>query len=149
MRKRDFLTLFLLLLTISGMGHPMPHSTFSFDVKADRLFAELKIPLNELQLAVPFDVSEHTETLLEKERKQQLIAYFSTHIRPKSITGLDWKVEVMDMNIAESIQEATGKYQELIVHLLMQPPPNESVQILTYTMMPYCTKLLRTRFLSP
>lgn len=126
MWKWSFVLFFLLTSTINGMGHPMPHSIFSFDVKSDKIFAELKVPLKELQLAVPFDVTEQPKNLLEKERKQQIIDYFMAHIRPKTIKGLDWRVEILSMSLAETTQEATGKYQELTVQLFMQPPPGES-----------------------
>lgn len=110
------------------MGHPMPHSIFSFEVKSDKIVGELEIPLKELQMAVPFDVTEHTETLLENARRQQLVDYFLAHIRPKSRNRLDWNVEVAALSLGETAQEATGKYQELTVQLILQPPPGAPVR---------------------
>lgn len=110
------------------MGHPMPHSTFSLDVKTEKIVGTLQIPLKELQLAVPFDVTEHTETLLLTERRQQLLDYFLAHIRPKSRNGLDWHVEITEMSLEETEQEGTGDYLELALQLLMQPPQGASVR---------------------
>ncbi|MFZ1582182.1 MAG: hypothetical protein WAT26_13615, partial [Saprospiraceae bacterium] len=81
-----------------------------------------------MQFVIPFDVTEQTENLLEDERRNQLSDYFLIHIRPKSLNGLDWKVEILDMLLEETEQESTGKYKELTLHLSMQPPSGESVR---------------------
>ncbi len=128
MYRWNIVLIILFLSIVSGMGHPMPHSIFSFDVKSDRIFAQLKVPLKELQLALPFDVTEHTETLLEQERKQQLSNYFLVHIRPKSVKGLDWNVAISNMSVTETEQESTGKYKELTVDFILEPPSGESVR---------------------
>ena len=126
---KGILTAILLLFsTVNGVGHPMPHSIFILDVKGGNIYAELKMPLKELQFVIPFDVTEQTENLLEDERRNQLSDYFLIHIRPKSLNGLDWKVEILDMLLEETEQESTGKYKELTLHLSMQPPSGESVR---------------------
>lgn len=128
MWKRKVFLFFLLLSAVNGMGHPMPHSIFSIDVRSDKIFAELKTPLKELQFALPFDLTTQPETWLKDERRQQLVDYFLAHIQPKSRNGLDWNVEITQLSLAETQQEATGKYQELAVYLVMQPPPGEPVR---------------------
>ncbi|MCB0838312.1 MAG: HupE/UreJ family protein [Bacteroidetes bacterium] len=118
----------LLSIIHTVMGHPMPHSILSFDVKSDKIYADLKIPIKELQFAVPFDVSEHTETLLNTERRNQLEGYFLAHIHARSHDGHDWKISLIEATLGETEQIATGKYQELILRLLMQPPKGGSVR---------------------
>ncbi|MCB0642834.1 MAG: HupE/UreJ family protein, partial [Phaeodactylibacter sp.] len=106
----------------------MPHSILSLDVKSDKIYADLKIPLKELQFAVPFDVTEQTATLLQSERRQELDAYFLAHIQ---VTGADdqvWSTKIVDAQLAEAEQTATGNYQELQLLLLLQPPPGSSVR---------------------
>lgn len=128
MWKRKLLVLSLIFSSLQGMGHPMPHSVLSLSVRGNQIFSELKVPVSELQFAVPFDVSGQTAMMLKDERRAQLSQYFLEHIRPGSNNGSDWKVEIMDMRLDESEQEATGRYQELALQLMMQPPPGESVR---------------------
>lgn len=128
MVKQSIILCIFLLSVINGMGHPMPHSILIFDVKADKIFAELKVPLKELQFAVPFDVTQNMENLLEQERRQQISGYFLAHIRPQSLNGLNWKVEIRNISLENTAQEGTGTYQELVLHLLLQPPDGTSVR---------------------
>lgn len=127
MLNKILITIILWLLTANVMGHPMPHSILSFDVKSDRIYATLKVPMPELQLAVPFDVSQQTETLLQ-EHQTQLTNYFLAHIRAQSMDGHEWQIKILDVKLAEAQQTATGKYQELTLAVLMQPPSNQYVR---------------------
>ncbi|MBI1228011.1 MAG: HupE/UreJ family protein [Bacteroidetes bacterium] len=122
-RLTQFFILFL--FAKSGMGHPMPHSVLSFYVQSVNLEAELRLPLKELQFAVPFDVTTHTEDLLQ-EHGEQLSDYIMSHLSLQSINGKAWKITINEVSLSEAEQTATGNYQELDVRLLLQPPPGES-----------------------
>jgi len=128
MYKWPLILLLLLYIKSSGMGHPMPHSIFSLSIKSNKILAELNLPLKELQLAVPFDVTNQVNTLAKDERRKLLIDYLMAHIHPKSMVGTLWTVDIYDLKVEESLQEATGKYQELVVLLSMTPPVGETVR---------------------
>lgn len=99
----------------------MPHSILILDVNEKNIFAELKIPLEELQLAVSFDVTNNQSTLLQNHY-QDLARYLSDHIHPKTMSGESWEVELNNMSLDSVEQEATDKFTELTVTMLLTPP---------------------------
>lgn len=127
MKKKTIVLIFFIVMTIKGMGHPMPHSVLSLRVNSNDIDAVLKIPIRELQLAIPFDVNNHPETLLQNHR-QQLSDYILEHTHPRSINGQLWKVAVRDFTITKTAQASTGEYQELTVLLSLIPPPGASTR---------------------
>ncbi|MCB0516313.1 MAG: HupE/UreJ family protein [Chitinophagales bacterium] len=109
------------------MGHPMPHSIISLDVSSKEVKAELKLPLNELQLAVPFDVTTNANSLLERS-ENELKEYILSHIQLKDEFGKLWNIQVKDFKLSEDKQTATGKYQELTAYLLLTPPAGSDLR---------------------
>ena len=120
-------TALLLLIAIKGMGHPMPHSVFILNIKSAGIEAELKLPLKELQFAVPFDVTNNTPTLIQNH-SAELTAYILAHLHPRSVGGEEWNVALKKFSLSETEQTATGKYQELTASLWLQTPKGESVR---------------------
>lgn len=102
----------------------MPHSILLLDVKPEIIAAELQIPLSEFQLAVPFDVTTHPAFLANKNQ-EQLRKYFLNHLHLNSADGKIWPVSVDSFVVKEAEQDATGKYQELVVLMTLQPPGGE------------------------
>ena len=92
--------------------------------------AELQLPLKELQLAIPEDVTNNTETLVER-LGPQLSAYLLAHTRLVSEDGSNWTVAIKDMTVIKAEQTATGPYEELVVHLWLQTPPGQSSRTFT------------------
>lgn len=125
-RKRLFV--FLALLTF-GFGlpqqssaHQQPTTIVLLDVNSDKVAMELQIPLSELELAFGQDVTENTDTLIER-LSPQLTEYLKAHIHP--VTGNQaWTVEVAGMQVSKAEQTQSGPYQEITVHLNLTPPLN-------------------------
>ena len=109
------------------MGHPMPHSILSLGIGNNEIQAELKLPLNELQLAVPFDVTNNTTSLIE-QNEQALKKYLLSHIQLKSNDNKLWNINIDGFKLSEEEQIATGKYRELISYLTFIPPPKSDLR---------------------
>jgi len=125
------LALFLLIFVSQGVSaHPMPNSMVLLDIQPTGVTAELKLPLNELELAFEQDVTKNPETLV-KRLGPQLKAYLLQHIRPTSPDNRPWKVELQDMEVQPVEESASGPYQELTVHLWLQPPARASSRTFT------------------
>jgi hypothetical protein len=107
--------------------HPMPNTIVLLDVKTKGVAAELQLPLSELQLALGFDASKDAQLAL-KRVTPGLQQYLLQHIRPTTNDGRPWNVIIEKMNLQDAQQTAAGKYQELTVHVYMQPPADASVR---------------------
>ena len=96
----------------------MPNSVVALRVSETYIYAELQLPLPELQLAVPFDVSSGS-ALIMKNSREELQAYILNHISLQSPDAENWSVQLEQMNILE----ADGSpYRELVVALTLTPP---------------------------
>ncbi len=123
-RKRLFVLLALLIFGIGlpqqSYAHQQPTTIVLLDVNSDKVAMELQIPLSELELAFGHNVTENTDTLVER-LSPQLTEYLKTHIHP--VTGnQSWTVEVAGMQIGKAEQTQSGAYQEITAHLFLIPP---------------------------
>ena len=116
-----FLALILNGFPDSATAHPMPNSAVLLDLGSDGVVGELQLPLSELQLAFGHEVTRQPETLVER-LGPQLRAYLQKHIRPVSLDGRPWSVEVGKLVVQSAEQSFTGPYYELTAHLFMRPP---------------------------
>ena len=88
-RISQMLALFIIhcLLFISeATAHPMPNSVVLLNVHADRIDAEIQIPLVELQAAWGHAVNDSSAGLVARFGPQ-LRSYLTQHIRPESLDG--------------------------------------------------------------
>ena len=122
----------LALLAVSGpaFAHPMPNSLVLLNLQPDGVAAELQLPLRELPLAFGKDVDKNASTLVER-LGPQLADYITAHVRPVSANNRAWSIVVRDMNVSSVEQSESGPYQELTVHLWLQPPAHASSRIFT------------------
>lgn len=124
---KRFIILFSLLSTYFGLSHPMPSSVIVFDVKSKSIYCELQLPLKELQFAVPFDVTMNTVHLL-KNHERELSKYILSHFSIQGNSGDKWDVHIDKMNVLKTEQVATGKYEELIVQLVITPKKTNNLR---------------------
>lgn len=117
---KRFIILFSLLSSCFALSHPMPSSVIVLDVKSKSIHCELQLPLKELQFAVPFDVTMNTVHLL-KNHERELSKYILSHFSIRGKSGDKWDVHIDKMNVLKTEQVATGKYEELIVQLVITP----------------------------
>jgi hypothetical protein len=117
--KPAFLGLVLFFLTAAG-AHPMPNSILTLDVNTEKIYCTLELPLKELQLAVPFDVTQNPRILI-KNHQQDLAYYILSHFRILGKNGQKWNMIINQISIAKSEQEAKGKYDDLVIALIIEP----------------------------
>ncbi len=131
--KRLFIVLALLMFgnftAQFGYAHQQPTTIVLLDVSPDKVGMEMQVPLSELELAFGHDVTENTDTLVER-LSPQLTEYLKNHIHP--MTGnASWAVDITDMKVGKAEQTQSGPYQEITFHLVLTPPANVSTRNFT------------------
>lgn len=118
-----------LLCTLSWLAtaHPMPNSVVLLQVHADRIGAEVQIPLSELQPAFGRAVNDSASQLIG-QLSPQLRAYLVRHIRPQSPDGRFWTVTVGRLVLQETQNPINGTYRELVAQVQLVPPPGADVR---------------------
>jgi hypothetical protein len=123
-----FLLLIFILVDIPRVAaHPMPNTIILLDVRADKVTAELQLPLNELELAFGHDVNRNSNNLVAR-LGPQITAYLLKHIQVFTPDGKPWTVAIDDMQVQPVQESASGPYKELTVHLSLIPPANETTR---------------------
>lgn len=123
--KKYFYLLLFFIFCIEGFSHPIPNSVMLLDIKNKQVLCEIQMPLKELQLAVPFDVTNNTENLL-KNHREDLLEYILKHFHIEGSDKTIWNISVLGLKIDKAEQTATGVYKELIVSYLITPKNNAS-----------------------
>lgn len=129
-RRSWRLTIMLLtLFCISGSvsAHPMPNSVVFLDIQSKKVYAELQLPLNELELAFGHHVNQHPESLVSR-LSPQLKSYIISHIHPVSKDGKPWNVSVENLLVQKIPASASGPYYELHAKVLMIPSHGENTR---------------------
>lgn len=119
MKKILLLFTFFLYCNLA-FAHPMPNSVIALDIKSKSIHCELQLPLKELQFALPFDVTTNTNHLLNNHG-QELSKYILSHFGIQGKAGDKWDVQIEKMKVSKTEQETTGKYEELLVQLIITP----------------------------
>ncbi|MBO0949838.1 HupE/UreJ family protein [Fibrella sp. HMF5405] len=105
----------------------MPNSVVLLTVHADRIDADLQIPLNELQAAFGHAVNDSSAGLVAR-LGPQLTAYLLRHIHPRSASGRNWAVLAGTLAVHETQNAVNGTYRELTAQLQLVPPTGEAVR---------------------
>lgn len=126
---RRLMLILLILFYFSGKvsAHPMPNSVVLLDVQSDKVYAELQLPLNELELAFGHQANQHPQTLVNR-LSPGLKSYIIRHIHPLSKDGKAWNVSVENLLVQKIPASASGPYYELHAKVLMIPPAGESTR---------------------
>jgi hypothetical protein len=112
-------------------AHQTPSTIVLLDVSPARVGMELQLPLTELELAFGLGVTNDPGTVLEK-LAPQLKEYLKAHIHPFVTRENPWTIEITQMKMDKGEQVASGPpYWELVVHLLLTPPPGETTRRFT------------------
>ena len=132
--RRLLIFLFILVTGIfappSLYAHQQPTTIVLLDVSPDKVGMELQIPLSELELAFGHDVSQNSETLVER-LEPQLKEYLLAHIHPLTSENQAWSVTVTKMKVEKAEQTRSGSYQEITVYLNLIPPAGRGTRKLT------------------
>ncbi|WP_433824398.1 HupE/UreJ family protein [Actinoplanes sp. CA-015351] len=114
----------LLLGASPAAAHPMPHSVVLLDVHETSVAAALELPLGDLAEASGIDVTAAT---LDAQG-DALREYLAAHIRPATIGGAAWAVDVGELAVSDAEQTSTGPYQELDAAVTLTPPAGGDVR---------------------
>lgn len=109
----------LLGITLSAIAHPMPNSLVLLKINDQKVKAELQLPLAELQLAVPYDLSLESGLLIStygEDLKHYILEHFS--VQSKTEENSQWEIQIDDMEVVESEE---NPYRELKVSLTLTP----------------------------
>ena len=117
----------LTLLPNAVTAHPMPNSVVLLTVHADRIDAEVQIPLVELQAAWGHAVNDSANGLVAR-LGPQLRTYLMKHIRPQNPDGRDWTVSVGELSVLETQNPINGVYRELVAQIQLVPPAGTDVR---------------------
>ena len=115
------------LFSAQTTAHPMPNSVVLLTVHANRIDAEVQIPLNELQAAIGHAVNDSSGGLIAR-LGPQLRAYLLQHIRPQSPDGRNWVVSIGTLGVQETQNPINGVYRELTAQVRLVPPAGEDVR---------------------
>lgn len=127
-------TLFILHFTLfigKATAHPMPNSVVLLHIQADRIEAEVQIPLSELQAAYGHAVDDSSAELIAR-LGPQLRAYLQQHIRAESSDRRTWSVVVGALSVQETKNTINGTYRELVAEVRLVPPISGVVRRFTF-----------------
>ncbi|WP_069163437.1 HupE/UreJ family protein [Nocardia altamirensis] len=99
----------------------MPGSTVVLDVREAAIDAELLLPAANLAEASGIDVN--VKAVLSGEDAAGLASYLRDHVRPTTLDGVPWTVEISDVRLGYADETAAGSYKEVVAHAVLTPPP--------------------------
>jgi hypothetical protein len=115
-----FFALLVGALAAPSWAHVLPTTTVVLDVRADRIDAALRIPLDDLQTASGIDLAGQPAAGLPAQAAS-LRDYLRAHIQPTSADGA-WTVTVDDLAIDGAEQLGTGAFTVLTAQAHLTPP---------------------------
>ena len=118
-----FFRLLLLCVSLNAIAHPAPNSILIVDVRESVIDAELHLPIPELQLAVPFKISNDVTNLYSELEK-----YVQSHVAFTDASGQYWKLQVLTLNVETTGNKAVGITNEIVAQLRLVPPPGAEVR---------------------
>jgi hypothetical protein len=98
-------------------AHPMPGSTISLDLDKHGVRAELRLPMQQLEIGFGRSIA----TPLTAKRRTELAAYVARHLSAIDPKGSAWRTEIGDVKVVTE-----GGVDELSVIAWLTPPPNAS-----------------------
>jgi HupE / UreJ protein len=87
-------------------AHPMPNTDIAIRLGEKTIFAEIRVPVPELSLA-----------LSNVEDPDAVKAYFRKHMRFVSTTSVDQPYEIDDLQVSAANDQFVGRYQELSLNI--------------------------------
>ncbi len=119
-----------LVLLLGGArlaAHNAPGAAVLLDFKTDRLAAELRLPLSELELAFRAPLLAEPAAVVATHRAA-LTAYVAQHLAVRAPDGRPWAVAVRDLRVALEEQPL-----DLVVRVELRPPAGAPLRKFTLT----------------
>ena len=122
-----FFSCLAVLLTAQSAGaHSAPGSAVMLDFHADRVDAELRLPLSELELSFREPLLAEPATIVARFQ-EKLAAYIRQHITLRSPDDRVWTIALGEMHVALDEEPL-----DLVVQLEMRPPAGASTRRFTF-----------------
>lgn len=125
--------LFVLVLSVFSFvkleAHPMPNSVLLLDVYQTSLKCKIQIPIKEMELAVSFDMKNRKNL---NTKNAILVNYLNQHFKIIGNENKVWKTILTNISVETAEQNATGKYDELVVDYLIFPIYKDPRQFTIY-----------------
>lgn len=126
-----FLWLLLAVLPVGvpALAHPLPKSEVFLDFRSQRVEAELRLPVDRLQVALRHDRFgadgvPDAATMLGAARPR-IAEYVLGHVEATGRTGVPWSVQFVGLE-----EEPFGGVDNLIVRLALAPPTGAPTDVL-------------------
>lgn len=116
--SKRLLALCLLAWAMAAGAHPAPQSEVLLESRPDGIHAELVLPLDQLQLALPGGLPAGDA---------EMAAYLAAHIRPVAPDGRAWVVKVERLRWQWSRQPA-----DLLASMTLRPPAGAPLDRFTF-----------------
>lgn len=124
--SRIMLLLLCFMKATIGEAHPSPHSSIELDVQPSEVRAELKMPLEQLSLALGHDAEESPQEYLARYRSD-LTRYIAQHVRVHAPDSPEWQIQ-LDGNLTISENENPV---DIIARVKLIPPGDTSTRVFT------------------
>ncbi|MET9891145.1 HupE/UreJ family protein [Streptomyces sp. NPDC006465] len=120
----------LLLGASPAAAHPMPYSVVRLDAFKASVTARLELPVDDFSRASGIDLNS-VEPAALSARAAAVRTYLGRHIRPTTLRGEAWQVEIGALSLSRTEQTSTGPYRELVAKAVLTPPPGGDVRHFT------------------
>lgn len=125
-RNRFCAWLAALVLASSASAHPMPSSAVLLDFYDDGVAADLRLPLDRLEIAFAQPLTRAPVEVVARYGAE-LSDYIIRHVNPRTSDGRAWTVQVRTMSVALQEQPI-----DLVVRLWWKPPAGAPARKFTF-----------------
>jgi hypothetical protein len=109
------LALFVTFVALAVHAHPMPESTVALELEKQGVRAELRLPLQELEIGFGHSIA----IPLTVKKRNELAAYVARHFSAIDPKGHSWRTEIGAVKVISE-----QGFDELSVEVRLMPPPN-------------------------
>lgn len=128
--KKCLLFLSWFLFSLSAFAHPFDNATLAFAVADNKVSCQLRIPLEQLQFAVDFNVTSNTDVLL-KNHSNDLQNYIEKHFQIKGESGTFWQMKILNVRIENTSDKTVKLHKDIFLEIVFQPNQKERTRIFT------------------
>jgi HupE / UreJ protein len=108
-------------------AHALPQSLLVLNIEQNHVLAEVRVPLDRLQMAHALPAGVGAPGVLPAYQAQ-LAAYALAHVRPQTLQGQAWSVAVERMAMAPAPAALLPAQVDVLFTLRMTPPPQASLR---------------------
>ncbi|HEY0778887.1 MAG TPA: HupE/UreJ family protein [Gemmatirosa sp.] len=114
----------LLLPAVRLSAHPMPQSAVLLDFRGHAVGAELRLPLDRLEVGFGHRLADDPRREVAALRPA-LAAYIAARVSATSPDGRLWRVEVTAVGLDDDASLGGGRPSEVVAHVRLTAPPGD------------------------